>query len=130
LFDKDNDGVWDFIKTFNRIEKYSNTFKNSILSKEVLTNYISNGLRYDKDRIDNQEPRRINQRIDPEWVNECKHHAKNFKEINLFGLELPHLLKAKLYKLTDDEKTMLLDFYLMRKNQDDDLNTMRKEILI
>jgi hypothetical protein len=47
------DRVWDFNKTFSRVEKYSENLTHSLLSRDIIENYIKQGYRFDKYNIDN-----------------------------------------------------------------------------
>ena len=48
MHDIDENGRWEYEKTFKRLEKYSDMISNSVLNKNTIKKYITDKLTYDK----------------------------------------------------------------------------------
>ena len=101
------------------MELYSGKINNSILKEESVRKFINNS--FDKDLLTKEEAN-IFQNLSEKDEIYLKNKAFNFKEQNLFGLELSKKFKNRMNKLDDVELSHLISLYLKSKEREENAN--------
>ena len=117
MHDIDENGRWEYEKTFKRIEKYSDMISNSVLNKNTIKQYITDKLTYDNYDINFFNGSERPQTTTQEQIfkeTEIRNRVQFLKTKHLFGInqdELPEKLREQLLTMTDKEKLKFLNAY-------------------